>query len=106
MKYENAPTRNVDIYIAGDFDIARQVCREYCMDVGMCVNVQAADYIYTGGSETGVKVGLINYPRFPMTYDHMMQHATVLAAKLMERLCQHSYTIVDPAETHFYSRRP
>ena len=100
-----APTIRVDIFIAGDLEVAKQVCREYCFEVGLCVHVEAVSFIYTGGEEAGLKVGLINYPRFPSTGSDLLDKALVLAERLMRRLCQHSYSIVGPQNTLWASRR-
>lgn len=102
----HAPTFRFDIFIAGDLAQAKQVCREYCLNVGLCVTVEPVEFIYTGGEEIGVRVGLINYPRFPTTEDALLGHAAALATILMQRLCQHSYSIVGPRETEWFSRRP
>ena len=102
----SAPTVRVDIFIAGDLDVAKQVCREYCLEVGLCVTVEPVAYVYTGGEETGVRVGLINYPRFPATESEIAAKAQGLADRLMHRLCQFSYSIVTPSETTWFSRRP
>lgn len=101
-----APTLCFDIYMAGDIAQAKQVCREYCLDLGFCVHVEPVDFIYTGGEETGFKVGIIHYPRFPSTHDDLWQRATELADVMMKRLCQHSYSIVGPRDTIWFSRRP
>ncbi len=101
-----ASTIRFDIFIAGDLAQAKQVCREHCFAVGLCVTVEPVTYIYTGGEEAGVRVGLINYPRFPSSPDELGDKARALAALLMERLCQHSYSIVGPETTEWYSRRP
>lgn len=100
-----APTVRVDIYMAGDIEQAKQVCREYCFDVGLCVHVEPVSYIYTGGEEAGFKVGLINYPRFPTVESEVLDKASALADLLMRRLCQHSYSIVGPENTVWVSRR-
>lgn len=105
MTTTTATTIRFDIFIAGDLEQAKQVCREYCFDIGLCVTVEPVDYIYTGGEEAGVRVGLINYPRFPGTADALMARADSLAQRLMERLCQHSYSIVGQDETVWFSRR-
>lgn len=99
-------TIRVDIFIAGDLDQAKHVCREYCFEVGLCVTVEPVDYIYTGGEEAGVRVGLINYPRFPSDAATIFGRAKDLADRLMVRLCQHSYSIVGPETTTWVSRRP
>lgn len=106
MTPERARTIRFDIYMAGDLAQAKQVCREYCFEVGLCVHVEPVDFIYTGGEEAGFKVGIINYPRFPAAESALRDTATALAKRLMERLCQHSFSIVGPAETEWFSRRP
>lgn len=100
------PTIRFDIFIAGDLAQAKQLCREFAFAVGLCVTVEPVSFIYTGGEETGVRVGLINYPRFPSTTEALGATARTLADKLMVGLCQHSYSIVGPNETEWISRRP
>lgn len=106
MKITTAPTGWARIFIAGDIDVAKQVCREYCFEVGLCVTVEAADYIYTGGQETGMVIGLINYPRFHVSQAELDAKAEALAMRVMERCCQHSFTIMNPVEARWFSRRP
>ncbi len=101
-----APTIRFDIFIAGDLDQAKQVCREFCFSEGLCVTVEPTTYIYTGGQEEGVRVGLINYPRFPSSKEELGTVARDLASDLMFQLHQHSYSIVGPDETEWFSRRP
>lgn len=105
ITHKTAPTIRTEIFIAGDYHQAKQVCREWCMEVGACVTVEQVDYIYTGGEESGVRIGFINYPRFPSDADTIFNKAGELAARLMERLCQHSYTIVAPEFSVWASRR-
>lgn len=99
-------TIRFDIFMAGDIAQAKQVCREYCYDVGLCVTIEPVDYIYTGGEESGFRIGLINYPRFPTDERDLKEKAGDLVLLLMRRLCQHSWTIVGPRETDWFSRRP
>ncbi|MGV8955741.1 MAG: hypothetical protein ACOH2M_31900 [Cypionkella sp.] len=106
MKVTVAPTIRFDIFIAGDADQAKQVCREHCFAVGLCVTVEPVSYIYTGGEEAGIRVGLINYPRFPTTFQALKNRADALGLLLMERLLQHSFCVIGPGETTWYSRRP
>jgi len=105
MKHETAPTIRIEIFIAGDYQQAKQACREWCMEVGACVTVEPVDYIYTGGEEAGVRVGFINYPRFPSDRETLLDRAGQLADKLMNRLCQHSFSIVAPDHTVWVSQR-
>lgn len=100
-----APTIRFDIFIAGDLSEAKQICRAYCFSVGLCVTVEPVTYIYTGGEEVGVRVGLISYPRFPSTEAEIAERALALATALLEGLHQHSYSIVGPSETTWFTRR-
>lgn len=104
MIEKSEKTIAVTIYIAGDLDVARQTCREFCMR-GLCVTVEPTEFVYTGGAETGVRVGLLNYPRFPSKPVDILADAVDLANLLRERLCQHSWLIVTPTETHWSSTR-
>ena len=86
------------IEIAGDINVAKQICREFCWE-GCCVNLKPVDYIYTGGQESGVSITFVNYPRFPKTDDEIVNQAKRLAIKLKDGLCQWSYMIITPNET-------
>jgi hypothetical protein len=99
-------TIRFDIFIAGDLNQAKQTCRSECFSRGLCVTVEPVTYIYTGGEEQGVRVGLINYPRFPSDFEALQRRARELAHQLMHDLYQHSYSIVGPEETEWFSRRP
>jgi hypothetical protein len=100
-----ARTHWARIYVAGAGADAERVCREYCMEVGLCVTVTPTQYIYTGGQEAGVIVGLINYPRFPLLPGAIEQHAEALGMRLMVALCQLSFTVETPTRTRWFSRR-
>ncbi|MDR3502884.1 MAG: hypothetical protein P4L79_09900 [Legionella sp.] len=100
-----APTYWVNIFMAGPIDLAKQICRKHCFDVGLCVTIDPTTYIYTGGEEEGFVVGLINYPRFPSTTPLMDETATKLADLLCEKLFQNSYTIMNPYNTVVISRK-
>lgn len=93
------------IYMAGSIADAQRVCREYCMEVGFCVTVTPTEFLYTGGQETGFVIGLINYPRFPLTSGEIDEHAIALGMRLLVALCQLSFTIETPAQTRWFSRR-
>lgn len=104
MKTSEVNTYQVDIYIAGDYAVARQVCREFCTS-GFCVSVSPVDFIYTGGEESGVKIHLINYPRFPAEPEALWAKAIELADLLRARLFQHSYSVVATDRTLWASLR-
>ena len=105
MTMMNCPPFSADIYIGGDLAQAKQICRKYCYEKGLCVTVTPVDYIYTGAEEAGVKVSLINYARYPSTPNNIALTAFELASLLLEGLCQHSYSVVTPEESVFFSRR-
>lgn len=99
-----APTIVADIYIAGCYATAVEALRGYAMK-GACYNLVECDYIYTGGMERGVKIGLINYPRFPVTAEVLQADAVALADHMIRALFQGSATVVGPIETVFLDRR-
>lgn len=55
----------ITIYIAGKYTTAQRILKKYCDEVGFCVTLTMVEYIYKEGTENGLQVGLINYPRFP-----------------------------------------
>lgn len=105
MIRQEVSTYTVTIYIAGELTDARRICRNVCMR-GLCVTVEPLDFVYTGGAEAGVRIGLINYPRFPAEPEELFVKAEALAITLMEGLYQHSVSIVATDKTVWLSRRP
>lgn len=101
-----APSYPMSIFIAGrDVALAEDVCAVYCDDVGFCVTVTLTEYVYTGGKDFGIIVGLINYPRFPLTHKEMWARAEALAERLRVGLKQESYSIQAPDKTVWISYR-
>jgi hypothetical protein len=98
-------TFRADIFIAGSKSAAVDLCREFCL-IGLCVSVTEAEYVYTGGMESGVRIGLINYPRFPSCSESILETARRLAKYLIWGMHQSSCTIVSDKVTIFMSRRP
>jgi len=99
------PTWWARLYLAGDVNEAQQVCRAFCLSEGLCVTVEACDYIYPGGAEAGYCVGLVNYPRFPENEKALRAKAKQLAKLLMEKTCQQSAMITTPTSTEWISTR-
>lgn len=106
MKQLSAKTFWARIYVAGDIEVAKHVCREACFREGLCVTVEPCEYIYTGGQETGYVVGLINYPRFPAGGEEISDRAKRLATELMDRGFQNSALVMTPEDTEWITRRP
>lgn len=100
-----APTIRFDIFIAGDIAHAKNVCAAVCFEQGLCVTVEPVTFVYTGGREEGMRIGLINYPRFPVDENALGAAARTLADRLLHEMHQHSYSIVGPKETLWFSRR-
>lgn len=95
----------VKIYLSGSVELIKNACREYCLQIGLCVTVQEVLFIYTGGEEYGVEIGLINYPRFPEDEKAVMSKAVDLADRCRAASFQHSYLILSPDETIWDSIR-
>lgn len=104
MKRVEAHSYPVSIFVAGDETKAREICRAYCDEIGLCVTVTPTTYVYTGGEEAGV-VGLINYPRFPSTPPEIFAKAEALALRLIDGLGQESASIQSPLLTVWISFR-
>ena len=96
---KTAPTIRFDIFIGGDINTAKGICRHYCLSVGLCVTVEPVSFIYTGGEEAGIRVGLLNYPRFPSSAAYLEERAMELAELLRSGLAQHSYSVAGPETT-------
>ena len=78
---------------------AIDICRKYCDHVGLGVTVTPTNFVYVGGDEPGVIVGLIHYPRFPKTEKAMCRDAIDLAQMLRQGLKQQRVSIVFPKKT-------
>lgn len=100
------PTYTIDLFIAGEVTDARRICREQCKGIGLCVTVTETEFIYTGGAEAGVRVGFVNYPRFPCSPDELWAKASVVGEALKTGLSQWSYLLVAPDRSRWYSDRP
>ena len=98
------PTRKYEIFIGGDYQTAVNLCQEYCA-VGLCVTITPTVFAYTFGQEQGVRIGLVNYPRFPSSAERLESRAKDLGLFLLDGLAQGSFLIVGPNETTWYSRR-
>lgn len=110
MITKTAPSYPMSIFMAGDMRSAFDVCMEYCERVGFCVTLNGTGYIYRGrghGTHSpGFVVGLINYPRFPMSPEQLWERAMELAELMLKACGQESYTIQAPDKTVWFSHRP
>lgn len=94
-----------DLYICGDINNIRNIVRKHCFE-GNCLTITPIEYIYTGGSEQGVKIGAIQYPRFPKEEEKLLDKLIELGYDILEANYQFSFTIVTRDKTHYYSRKP
>lgn len=94
----------IQLFVTGEG--IEQHCQQYCNVVGLCVTVTETNYIYSGGSEKGYIIGLINYPRFPKEEFSLFRLAEDLGFFLLKN-CNPSgsFTLQDPSFTYFYSNR-
>ena len=109
---KTANTRVIDIYMAGSYTDARRVCGEYCAQQGYCFSIVKTDYAHGCEDEVmgyrieaGIKVTLINYPRFPEEHDDMENRAIIIAKSIARVNDQGSFTIASNKLSKFYSRR-
>jgi len=80
-------------------EVVRSLCQTWTDDVKDCVTVTPTEFIYAGGNEPGVVVGLIQYPRFEMQESDILDRAIALATILMHSLDQFRVTITTPTES-------
>jgi hypothetical protein len=98
-------TYTARIFVCGEAADLRRLCRDFCTERSLCVRVVPVSYLYTGGSQEGFEVTLINYPRFPTTPEALREEALRLAFELVHGLAQQSATVEFPDGT-LYVHRP
>lgn len=105
IKTVSVKSYQVTVFIAGELRLAKMACRRFCDEMGECVTVEPTDYIYTGGQESGVRIGFINYGRFPRSRKVIFSQARALARWLLLALEQESVSIVASDKTEWLSTR-
>ena len=105
MNIKQRPTFWAKIYMAGDIDQAKHLLRAECMRNGLCVTVEPATYIYTGGEESGFVVGLVDYPRFPSSKNKISARAEHIAQLLINGLFQSSALVQTPTTAKWFTNR-
>jgi hypothetical protein len=78
----------------------RAICDKWVNEVKDCVTITPTEFIYVDGSEQGVIVGYINYPRFPRSKIAITDRAIALASRLKIGLGQIRVSVVTPEETY------
>ncbi len=94
--------------MAGDIDAAKRFLRAECYppNEGLCVTIEPATFIYTGGEEAGFVVGFVNYPRFPKTAEELWARAKAIAVEMVPALQQWSALLVANDVTEWIDMRP
>ena len=105
MKYVEVAPYVCQIYVGGSLSVALRIAREFCDDNPECVTVEPVSYVYVGGSTDGVRVGFINYGRFPREPEVIFDQARRLARLLIDGLGQESASIVATDRIAFMSDR-
>lgn len=106
MKRVEVPSYPVQIWIAGDHAAAIEHMEQHVQEFPYCVTITPTTYVHTSGTDAGIIVGLINYPRFPAKPEAIWAKAEQIAAFLCEKLGQQSYTIQAADKTVWFSHRP
>jgi hypothetical protein len=99
-------TCEVTVWLAGDIETAKRWLRRRCYDRGLCVTVTPTTFIYTGGEEFGLRVGLVNYPRFPTSAEALEAEALEIAKGLVVECCQKTALVVGPRQTTWVAVDP
>ena len=71
----------------------------YVNTIKDCVTITPTEFRYVDGSEPGVIIGWIQYPRFPKEEAEIELRAIRLAKNLMRELCQYRVTVTTPQKS-------
>lgn len=99
-------TYTVRLYIGGSLESAKEYIRKSVYHEGLCVTIEPTTFIYTGGEESGIVVGFVNYPRFPTDGPTIFARALKMAKGLMPHLNQESALLVATDKTEWLQVEP
>ena len=101
MKITNTVESKIYLGLRKEYSETYQDIRElydfisrYCTKNKIGITVTPTRYFYVNGAEDGVILGLINYPRFPSTYEQIKEISINLGNLLIERFDQYRATII------------
>ncbi len=101
----HAPSRDLTIYMAGDYDDAKRVSKLFAFNhKNVCCSITKREYIYCGGYEEGFEIKLINYARRPHRRITHRELGSELAMTLCEELNQLSFTLDFEGQSYYVSR--
>jgi hypothetical protein len=76
------------------------IISKWCTEKKQCVTVSPTKFIYVNGSEPGLEIGFINYPRYQNSEAEIRNRAQELANLLMKKCKQYRVSIT------FYKAQP
>jgi len=82
----------------------RNICKNYVNEIKDCITITPTEYIYVDGTEPGVIIGYINYPRFPRTSKELKRRAFGLAKILLKDLNQNRISITTKNKTYMLEK--
>ena len=81
-------------------DAVREICDEWVNGIKDCITITPTEFRYVNGSERGVVIGYINYPRFPRSRKDIRKRAFKLCEILMTELRQTRATVTTPYKSY------
>ena len=106
MELKRLPAFSACIEMAGDIATAKMIINKKFYTMGACVTVEPLTFIYTGGTEEGMRIKFINYPRFPATEEAVKEATMSLAGELMRELNQKTAVVLTTAENIWLNAKP
>lgn len=70
------------------------ICQSFINDIKWAVTVTPTKFIYVDGQEEGCIVGIIQYPRFPLSETEILSRTFKLAKLLKEKMNQERCSVV------------
>ena len=106
MGLKRLPAFSACIEMAGDIATAKMIINKKFYTMGGCVTVEPLTFIYTGGTEEGMRIKFINYPRFPDTEEAVKEATMSLAGELMRELNQKTAVVLTTTENIWLNANP
>lgn len=94
-------TFTASIYISITKQEAISLLSEYFGKMGMCATVTEIDFVFTGGRESGVCIGFINYPKYVNSPEEITQKVIEMANKMLTQVHQRSCSVVCSDRTYY-----
>lgn len=74
-------------------EVETHLREEYTDNGGLCVTITPTRFVYKDGSEDGVIIGFINYPRFPTPRQELEQLAEEVAISCKAKFKQNGVSV-------------